>query len=142
MIKMIVLIKRNPALTREEFDEHWRHVHARLVRELPEVSSCMQRYVQNYMIAGAEQASDEFGDVGLPTDDLDFDGIMEAHFASMDDMTRMTSSESYLSFIRPDEEHLVDAARSKVYLTEEYVVVDSDRRPPGEAAAHGHEEAV
>lgn len=132
MIKMITLLKRNPNLTREEFSEHWRTVHARLVRELPEVSICLRRYVQNQMIFGSAEAAEEFGGVGIPSDDFDFDGIMEAYFDSMADMTRMTTSDSYLTFIRPDEQHLVDAARCKVYLTEETIVVDVDQRPVAE----------
>ena len=133
MIKMITLLKRNPGLTREEFEEHWRNVHAELVRDLPDVSIHMRRYVQNYLLGGAGQASEEFGGVGVPSDDFDFDGIMEAHFDSMEDMARMTSTQAYLEFIRPDEQHLVDAARCKMYLTEEYVVVDAGAWPPAEA---------
>jgi hypothetical protein len=138
MIKMITLLKRHPNLTREEFEEHWRTVHAELVRDLPDVSIHMRRYVQNYLVGGGTQASEEFGGVGLPSADLDIDGIMEAHFDSMEDMARMTSAESYLKFIRPDEEQLVDAARCTVYLTEEYVVVDDEHRPPAESQARQH----
>lgn len=133
MIKMITLVKRNPNLSREEFEEHWRNVHARKVRELPEVSIHMRRYVQNYMTGGNAEAADDFGGVGVPSDDLDFDGIIEAWFDSMEDMTRMATNETYLEHILPDDHHLTDMAACKMYLVEENVVLDVDDRPPAES---------
>ena len=38
MIKVIVMVKRNPSLSPAEFHRHWRKVHARLVADTPSVA--------------------------------------------------------------------------------------------------------
>lgn len=73
--KRIALLRRRADLTREQFDAHWAGPHAPLIRRLPG----LQRYVQNHVVAAADNTID--GVVEVWFDDAAVSSP-EAHFSS------------------------------------------------------------
>lgn len=112
MIRLTALLRRNPALSAEEFQTHWRDVHAALIRSVPGIERWVVRYEQHPPAAP-----------GLPegawggTDDVD--GITLQWFRSYDDFLAMIGDPVYRDTVGPDEKHLVDLERSVFLLTEE-----------------------
>jgi uncharacterized protein (TIGR02118 family) len=77
MIKIVVLIKRKPGLTREEFSTYYFEKHAALARRVipPEISAGITHYVQNHTL-----------DVG--TSDPPYDCVTEIGFVDRAAMER------------------------------------------------------
>lgn len=136
MIKMMILVKRNPNLTREEFSKYWRDNHGPLVASFTECSRYMRKYVQDHLVLSdptlAKKASATIGPPSTPVPAADFDGIVEAWYDSIEDLQRSGGSERYLQVIREDEKRFVDHANSVVLMVEEIVVFDEEHRPAGE----------
>lgn len=110
MIRLTALLRRNPALSAEEFQTHWRDVHAPLILSVPGIERWVVRYEQHppaSLPAGAWGGSD------------DVDGITLQWFRSYDDFVAMISDPAYREIVGPDEKHLVDMDRSVFLLTEE-----------------------
>ena len=117
MIKVVVFVKRNPDLTIEEFQRHWRDVHARLVAETPSVARHILRYEQN------PRSLEDY-----ERDGEDFDGVAIAWYRSREAMEALFREPEYLERIRPDEERLSDAARNLWLVCEdEHVVIGGAR---------------
>jgi uncharacterized protein (TIGR02118 family) len=129
MIKMMVLLKRKPGITREEFQHHWRTTHARLVQSLPELTRHMTRYVQNHIISGDSEAAKILGGLSAPDSTFDFDGIFEGWYESVDDLKKMTMSKRFDEIIRPDELKFLDHSKSIMYLVDENPVYGPENPP-------------
>ena len=112
MIKVIVMVKRNPALTPEAFHRHWREVHARLVADTPSVASRIVRYEQNH------RTEDDYA-----RGEVDFDGVAIAWYRSREDMDALFADPDYQAIVAPDEARLSDSARNVWIVTEEEEVV-------------------
>jgi hypothetical protein len=80
-------------------------------------------------------ASSSMGGLALPADAMDFDGVVEVWYDSIEDIQKSTASERYAEIIRPDEMKLIDAEKCVMYLTEEFIVFDDDNRPAAERKA-------
>ena len=108
MIKLIALVKRNPALTQEEFARRWREEHAPLVRgRLPG----LRKYVLNPAIPQPGR--------GEPA----WDGVVELYFDDLAARERAFSSGSWLSGDRAgSSEGLLDLDSIVSFVAEEYVV--------------------
>ena len=117
MVKVIVFIKRNPALSREEFHRHWREVHARLVAETPSVARHILHYEQN------PRSADDYA-----RGETDYDGVAIACYRSREDMEALFAEPDYLEKIRPDEERLSDAAANVWIVSDDEHVVIGDAR--------------
>ncbi len=109
MVKMIAFLKRNPALTREEFSRYWRDHHAPLVQSVPEFRRYLRKYVQCHIASGA-------GPVGAAAD---YDGVAELWFDSAAEMAKAFAEPRYLETVRPDEKKLLDFDKVLVCVTEE-----------------------
>jgi hypothetical protein len=110
MIRLTALLRRNPALSAEEFQAHWRDVHAPLILSVPGIERWVVRYEQHTrasLPAGAWTGTD------------DVDGITLQWFRSYDDFVAMIGDPAYREIVGPDEQHLVDLERSVFLLTEE-----------------------
>ena len=139
MVKMVVLLRRAPHLSREQFSAHWRNIHAPLVKSVPELTRYMRKYVQNHIPAApaadaSGRASSSMGGLAQPAPPFDFDGIVEVWYDSVEDIPRSSASQQYADIIRPDELQLIDAARCVMYLVDENVVFDENNRPEAERA--------
>ncbi len=98
VIKLICFVKRNPALTVDEFHDRWREHHSRLVCETPGVGDRIARYEQNHRLARDYERLDS----------SDFDGVAVQWFDSIDDFTAMVADPGYQARVAPDEGELLD----------------------------------
>jgi uncharacterized protein (TIGR02118 family) len=136
MIKMILLVKRNPKLTREEFQKYWRENHGPLVASFTECSRYMRKYVQNHITTDPTLAAIAAGVMGhsKPDPAADFDGIVEAWYDSIEDLQRSGANEKFMEVIREDEKRFGDHSKSVCLIVSENVVFDEEHRPAGEKA--------
>ena len=110
MIRLTALLKRNPALTREEFLTHWREVHAPTILSVPGIDRWLVRYEQH----------DRVDDDTVPwTGTEGYDGMTIQWFRSLDDFYAMIGDPEYRRLVNPDEEHLLDLNAVVALLTEE-----------------------
>jgi uncharacterized protein (TIGR02118 family) len=108
MIKTIVLIKRKPELSREEFVKHYEEVHAPLaLKHLPMI----KRYVRNHVVdvAGIEGP--------------DFDCATELWFDTLEDAARVIEfvQSDAGQVIRDDEQKFLDGDKTVSFLVDEKV---------------------
>ena len=111
MIKLICVVKRNPSLSVEEFHDHWRGRHARLISETPGVADRIVRYEQNHRSAADYKRGG------------DFDGVAIQWFDARDDFVAMVGDPEYQASVAPDERELLDLDGLVWILTEEEEVV-------------------
>ncbi len=117
MVKVVVMVKRNPELSPEAFHRHWREVHARLVAETPSVARHIVRYEQN------PRTQEDYA-----RGEVEFDGVAIAWYRSREDMEALFAEPEYKEKIQPDEAYLSDASRNVWIVTEEeHVVLDRAR---------------
>ena len=91
MLKSIILLKRKPGLSVEEFSEYWSTRHAPIIAGLPGIS----RHVQNHVTPGARG--------GVPP----FDGIAEGWYENRSELEKLLASETYQRMLA-DEPNFVD----------------------------------
>jgi hypothetical protein len=110
MIRLTAMLRRNPALTPEEFQTHWRDVHAGKIVSVPGVRSRLVRYEQHPRLAtGAEGWAGTEG----------FDGVAKQWYRSLDDFIAMTGDPGYQETVAPDERQLLDLAGGVFLRTDE-----------------------
>ncbi|MEZ5169335.1 MAG: EthD domain-containing protein [Acidimicrobiia bacterium] len=118
MIKLIALVKRNPALSREEFHRHWREHHGPLIRDSEAANRYVLRYEQNHRLDDDyERDGTGIGDAGF--DGQSFDGLAVQWFRSVDDFWAMVADPDYQAEVGPDEQHMLDFAATVFLLTDE-----------------------
>lgn len=110
MIKLMCFVKRNPALTREEFHHHWRTVHADLIRNNEAARRYVVRYEQNHRVPRDYDRPDSPG----------FDGMTVQWFDSFKDFIAMISDPGYQAEIGPDERAMLD------YPATEFLITDAE----------------
>ena len=110
MIRLTALLRRNPDLSAEEFQAHWRDVHAARILSVPRIREWLVRYEQHDRVPEAP---------GAWTGSEGFDGMTLQWYESLDDFTAMISDPDYQRIVGPDERHLIDLANSVYLLTEE-----------------------
>lgn len=116
MIRLTAMLRRNPALSAEEFHVHWRDVHAALIRSVPGIERWVVRYEQH------PRAPDR---AGSWTGSEGYDGVTVQWFRSLEDFEAMIGDPEYRRIVGPDEQHLLDLANSVYLLTEEpRVIID------------------
>lgn len=108
MIKLIVAVKRNPAMSPAEFHAYWRAVHTGKVRALDATRRYVRRYVQAHTLESEYAA-------GEPA----YDGTAELWFDSVADKDAFYSDPEYLAIVRPDELVFADLAHSQFFVTRE-----------------------
>jgi uncharacterized protein (TIGR02118 family) len=119
MVRLTALLRRNPKLSPEEFDAHWRDVHGPLMKSLPGIEHRVVRYEQHPRAVAARAWT---GSEGV-------DGMAVQWFRRPDDLMAMISDDSYQEKIAPDERHLLDLDRSLFIVTSEpRVVIDGPGR--------------
>jgi hypothetical protein len=110
MIRLTALLKRNPALTRDEFLAHWRDVHAAKILSVPGIQQWLIRYEQHERIE--TDAVPWTGTEG-------YDGMTIQWFRTVEDFYAMISDPDYRRIVNPDELALLDLGAVVAVLTEE-----------------------
>lgn len=114
MIKLIVAIRKRADLSVEEFQDHWRHRHAALVKNNPASTRYIRKYIQCHTLP------DEYA-----AGDVAFDGTAELWFDSVADKDAFFSDPDYLRDVSPDEEKFADMSKTVFFVTrEEHVIGD------------------
>jgi len=117
MIRLTAMLRRNPALSAEDFHAHWRDVHATKILSVPGIGDHVVRYEQHPRIADGS---------GSWTGSEGFDGVTMQWFRSIDDFNRMIADPRYQEIVGPDERHLLDLAGGVYLLTDEPRTVIGD----------------
>lgn len=106
MIKLTVLVKRNPALSVEEFHEEWR-AHGRMIAEEPVFQRFIRRYEQHHRVAADYRNGDTC------------DGLAVQWFDSYADFVSLLQTPEYAAKMQPDESRILDLSGMVVLFTDE-----------------------
>jgi uncharacterized protein (TIGR02118 family) len=111
MIKVIGLMRRNPAMTQAQFVEYWKNVHVPLVKKsLPGLI----HYVGNFPVIKTSPGGTKVSD---------YDGIVELGFESVAAAEAAMSNPAFLSEDRQiSSATLMDMSRTESIVTEEIVI--------------------
>lgn len=115
MIQLVAFLVRNPAISREEFETHWREIHGPLIRDTPDLAKHIIRYEQHPP------------DGGLTPVGGDWDGVAIQWFESTDAFLAFLAEPAYTEVLQPDEKFLLDIDRVEVMFVTEGRVVIGDR---------------
>lgn len=122
MIKFVMCVRRNPALSREEFSAYWRDHHGPLFRQYAHVYRAV-RYVQSHTLDTPLNANQQ----ALRGTQPAFDGVGEIWWESEADFLAAVQSpevQKLRQMFVEDEARFVDLANSSVFFTEEHVVIE------------------
>lgn len=106
MIKLTVLVKRNPALSVEDFHAEWR-AHGRMIAAEPVFSQLIRRYEQHHRVPADYGTGDTF------------DGMALQWFDSYRAFIELISTPEYRAKMQPDEARILDPDGIVVIFTEE-----------------------
>lgn len=112
MIKLIVVVKRNAAMSPEQFHRYWRNEHARKVRSIPATAKYIRRYLQAHTLDSEYAAGDP-----------SYDGTAELWFDSVEDKNAFFSDPDYLAIVAPDERVFADMDQTRFLVTTEEDVI-------------------
>jgi hypothetical protein len=125
MLKVILVSRRNPQMTRPQFFEYLTNNHAPLVKSVPEFTRYLKRYVQNHSRLPADGA-----DYSTPyRRAMDRDSVIELWFDDADGLHRGLAEPRYQELIRPDEAKFNDLSNLIVLATRETVGVAAKGTP-------------
>lgn len=108
MIKMTMLLKRAPGVTREEFIDHHVRVHGALMRSIPEGREHILRYVQTHPVATSFATVEQ----------ADFDGTAELWFDSPEGLDAVMGSETFTTVVAADEPNFLDQTATVIIVGE------------------------
>ena len=108
MIKLIVAVKRNAAMSPAEFHRYWRTEHPKRVKSIAATKKYVRRYVQAHTL-DSEYAA------GEPS----YDGTAELWFDSIADKDAFYSDPDYLALVNPDERVFADLSQCRFFVTRE-----------------------
>jgi uncharacterized protein (TIGR02118 family) len=117
MIAMIACAKRKADMSLAEFNLYWIEKHAPLVRSVPEFMRHVRKYVQFHCDPHRAQGAPFGGSV-------DYDGVGELWFDSLESMQKAFAEPRYLEVIRPDEVKFLDLEKCMIFITREWVIHD------------------
>lgn len=113
MITRFGMAPRRTDMTIEQFQEHWRTLHADAAGQIPGV----RRYTQNHSLVHEGRYL-----LGYPG----FDACSELDFDSVTEMEEGFASETYATIVRADEDDFVDKGRFSLVVAQPTVVVDAE----------------
>ena len=117
MIKLVYCIRRNPALTADEFRRTWLNDHGPLVRSVRETLG-MVRYVQSHTLYDESEGVRASRGAKPP-----YDGITEVWFDHIDALgADPEAAAAAARQLLEDEERFVDLENSAVFFTEEHEI--------------------
>ncbi len=118
MIKLVMCLRRNPEMTREQFQDYWLNQHGPFFQAHADDMRA-QRYMQSHTIT--TPLNDEFrASRGLQAE---YDGVAEVWFESEEQMVEAMSSpagQKLAAALLEDENKFVDHANSSAFLVREH----------------------
>jgi len=108
MVSIMVTNARKPELTRQQFSDYWRNVHAPLVLSVPEFMRYCRSYVQYHAVDGVAHFGSDAG----------WDGLAVLTFDDIESMNRALSDPTYLRVVRPDESKFLDVEKCLTFVGE------------------------
>ncbi len=112
MIHSHYFIAKQSGMPLDEFFTYWRKRHVRAVTDpVPQI----RRYLQSHRIA-------------QPEGDAIYHGCAESWYDSVEDVLAMRDSAAYPKMLA-DERNFIDPGSAEFLLTEDRVIVDSERKP-------------
>ena len=119
-IKLSGFVTRKEGMSREDFSRHWAEVHGPLTVNTPELSRYIRRYVQNHVISSPISRNSR----------LEYDGVADLWFDSVEDATRFFAEPAYQAVLRPDTEKFIATGKSMRLVTKEWILYDfMDMKP-------------
>jgi uncharacterized protein (TIGR02118 family) len=123
MIRLVFVLRRNPSMSRAEFQQYWREVHGPLVAK-HSTSLNILRYVQlhtlddpiNNQLAGARGTMEPM-----------YDGVAELWWANREALVSTVSNptgQAAAKELLEDEKRFIDLPRSPLWFTHEYPQVN------------------
>jgi hypothetical protein len=106
VIKLTVLVKRNPELSIEEFHAEWR-AHGRMIADEPAFGRYIRRYEQHHRVPADYRTGDTF------------DGMVLQWFDTYADFVALLQTPEYAAKMQPDEARLLDLPGMVILFTEE-----------------------
>jgi uncharacterized protein (TIGR02118 family) len=113
MVKAIHYFKRSRAMDRDAFLDHWRTIHAALVRRVPGV----RRYVQSIPLASVYQEIEPV-----------YDGVAELWYDDIDAMRRIAQTQESRAAL-DDDANFMDLSTAGFLITDEYAPRDEPADP-------------
>jgi hypothetical protein len=110
MIKLTVLVKRNPALSVEDFHREWR-AHGQMIADEPVFARYVRRYEQHHRVLADYTSPLYAGE--------EYDGMAVQWFDSFKDFLAMLQTPEYAAKMQPDEDRILDLPKMVVMITEE-----------------------
>ncbi len=107
VIKLTVLLRRNPALAVEEFHRQWR-AHGRMIADEPVFRRYIRRYEQHHRSDDEHQITPE-----------GYDGLVLQWFDSRSDFLALLATPEYAAKMQPDEARLLDMDSLVFFFTDE-----------------------
>lgn len=117
MVKLVFCCRRNPALSREEFQRYWLDEHGPLVRSLREAIPSMRRYVQSHTLD--TPANDAIRRSRGSAEA--YDGITEVWFDELAGPSTEAAAAAGRRLLE-DEARFIDLAHSTVFYTVEHEI--------------------
>jgi hypothetical protein len=106
VIKLTVLVKRNPALSVEEFHDEWR-AHGRMIAEEPAFRQHIRRYEQHHRVPADYRSGGTC------------DGMAVQWFDTYADFIALLQTPEYVAKMQPDETRILDLSGMVMLFTEE-----------------------
>ena len=113
MIKVMMLVKRKPGISKEEFYNYWQNVHGPLVaKSIP----ALRKYVQNHFVETPEQ-------------EYEGDGIIETWYDSIEDWQQLKDikKNQETDALMADWAKIADMSPPKIWVVEEHVIKDETK---------------
>lgn len=111
MIKLVVMIKRKPGMSKEAFHRYWNGPHGDQVLGCADFKRHIRRYVQSHVVTQEG--------IKLPWGVSDYDGQAELWFDSVDAMNTAFNEPSFLATVHPDDATFIDMAGCQLMVVEE-----------------------
>lgn len=121
MIKLVYALRRQPHLSRKEFQRYWRETHGPLVRKHA-VALRLRRYVQVHTLD--TPVNEQLRTVRQGPEA--YDGVAELWWDSLEDLASVLDSPEGREAGRElleDERRFIDLARSPLWMAEEHSFV-------------------
>jgi hypothetical protein len=106
VIKLTVLVKRNPTLSIEEFHEEWR-AHGRMIADEPAFRRYIRRYEQHHRVPADYRNGDTH------------DGMAVQWFDTYADFVALLQTPEYTAKMQPDEGRILHLSGMVILFTEE-----------------------